>query len=102
MKSVRFAFPLLLSLTLVGPLTAADSAAPTAATPVRQEPAEISSLRAKAERGNSIAQYNLGLAYAQGRQVPADFPEAFAWLTIASQSGSRGRALDALLVNMTA
>ena len=61
------------------------------------EPAEIVSLRAKAERGNTLAQYNLGLAYAQGQLVPADPPEAFVWLSLASENGSTGKALDEIL-----
>jgi len=61
------------------------------------EPVEIVSLRAKAEKGNSIAQYNLGLAYIQGQQVPADLSEAFVWLTLASEHGSAGKALNEVL-----
>lgn len=61
------------------------------------EPPEIVSLRAKAERGNSIAEYNLGLAYAQGRLVPVDLAEAYVWLSLASETGSTGKALEALL-----
>src|SRR5205807_7117594 len=64
--------------------------------------AEIAALRAKAERGNAIAQYNLGLAYAQGSKVAADPIEAFVWLTLASESGSTGKALDTLLGTMNA
>ena len=62
---------------------------------------EIVSLRIKAEHGNALAQYNLGLAYAQGRQVPADPSEAFAWLSLASENGATGKALDSLLGNIT-
>jgi TPR repeat protein len=62
---------------------------------------EINSLRIKAEHGNALAQYNLGLAYAQGRQVAADPAEAFAWLSLASESGATGKALDSLLGNIT-
>lgn len=65
------------------------------------EPEEIASLRLKAERGNALAQYNLGLAYAQGRLVPADLAEAFAWLSLASESGATGKALDSLLGSIT-
>jgi hypothetical protein len=64
-------------------------------------PEEVSSLRAKAERGNALAQYNLGLVYVQGRQTAADPAEAFAWLTLASESGATGKALDSLLGNIT-
>ena len=58
----------------LAPLGAADAALPPA----------IASLRQKAESGNAIAQYNLGLAYAQGRDIPADLPEAFVWLSLAA------------------
>ena len=61
-----------------------------------QESSEITSLRAKAERGNGIAQYNLGLAYAEGRGIAADPLEAFVWLSLARENGARGRALDSL------
>lgn len=65
------------------------------------EPPEIAALRAKAERGSGLAQYNLGLAYAQGQQVPVDLPEAFAWLTLASENGLAGKDLDGVLANLT-
>src|SRR5258708_8862818 len=37
-----------------------------------QDSSELTSLRAKAVKGNGIAQYNLGLAYAEGHRVAAD------------------------------
>ena len=83
----RAALLLLLSLGFVR-LTAADSD-------------ELALLRAKAEHGNALAQYNLGLVYAQGRLAPADPSEAFAWLSLASESGATGKALDSLLGNIT-
>jgi len=64
---------------LGGPLVAADSP-------------EIISLRTKAERGNAIAQYNLGLALATGRDTPANLPEAFVWLTLAEERGETSAA----------
>jgi hypothetical protein len=64
---------------------------------VAAESDELIALRAKAERGNALAQYNLGLVYVQGRLTPADPAEAFAWLTLASESGATGKALDSLL-----
>jgi len=85
--SARVALLILLSLGFVR-LTAA-------------EPEEIASLRLKAEKGNALAQYNLGLAYAQGHLVPADLAEAFAWLSLASESGATGKALDSLLGSIT-
>ena len=65
------------------------------------EPAELAALRAKAEKGNALAQYNLGLAYAEGTLVPADIPEAFVWLSLASANGNMGKALDRVLENIT-
>ena len=65
------------------------------------EPEDIAALRLKAERGNALAQYNLGLAYAQGRLVPVDLSEAFVWLTLASESGATGKALDSVLGSIT-
>ncbi len=80
-------FALLFTLIAVGPLGA-------------QSP-EIESLRTKAEKGNSIAQYNLGLAYQAGRDVNADWPEAFVWLTLAAENGTTGKALQNLVAVMT-
>src|SRR4051812_47433212 len=109
MKSVRAAYLTLLFPAVVAPSFLAaqsappssveKSAAPSAASPSNSE---IAALRQKAERGNAIAQYNLGLAYAQGVKVPADPIEAFVWLTLASDGGSTGKALDTLLGTMNA
>ncbi|SDS01699.1 LysM peptidoglycan-binding domain-containing protein [Opitutus sp. GAS368] len=62
-----------------------------------QESSEVTGLRAKAVKGNGIAQYNLGLAYAQGRGIAADQVEAFVWLSLARENGARGRALDTVI-----
>ncbi|MEJ1973070.1 MAG: hypothetical protein WDM96_11605 [Lacunisphaera sp.] len=61
-----------------------------------QDGGEITSLLAKARRGNGIAQYNLGLAYAEGHSVAVDPVEAYVWLSLARENGARGRALDTL------
>jgi nucleoid-associated protein YgaU len=76
------------SLGLAGTVFAADSA-------------EIAALRAKAEKGNSIAQYNLGLAYADAQQPTADRIEAYVWLNLAAENGSTGKALNTLVDQMT-
>ena len=62
-----------------------------------QESAEVASLRAKAQRGNAIAQYNLGLAYAKGRGIAQNNIEAFVWLSLAIENGARGKDLEALV-----
>src|SRR3954468_22516920 len=64
---------------------------------VAQESSDVASLRAKAVKGNGIAQYNLGLAYAEGRGIAADQVEAFVWLSLARENGARGRALDTVV-----
>lgn len=63
--------------------------------------ADLAALRTKAEKGNAIAQYNLGLAYAEGRDTPVDRLEAYVWLSLALENGARGRALDALAAQFT-
>ncbi len=62
-----------------------------------QESAEVASLRTKAQRGNAIAQYNLGLAYAKGRGIAQDNIEAFVWLSLAIENGARGKDLEVLV-----
>src|SRR5882724_2776017 len=92
MKSTCRPFLLLLALALVGGSSPA----------LHAEPAEVTSLRAKAEKGNGIAQYNLGLVYSQGREdLPADLVEAFVWLSLAAENGSTGKALDLVLNKIT-
>lgn len=73
-----------------------------AAPALRAADAEIVDLAAKAEKGNAIAQYNLGLAYAEGRGVEVDRAAAFVWLTLAQQNGARGKALEDLAPKLTA
>lgn len=84
-----------LRLSLLCLLALAGNRAPAA------EPADVLAMRAKAEKGNGLAQYNLGLVYMQGQLVPVDLPEAFVWLTLASENGSTGKDLDGVLANLT-
>jgi LysM repeat protein len=62
---------------------------------------DLAALRTKAEQGNGIAQYNLGLAYADAQQPYADRVEAFVWLSLAAERGSTGKALTSLTEQMT-
>ena len=78
-------------------LLAAALAALTFCIAAAQENSEIAALKAKAEKGNGIAQFNLGLAYAQGRLTAADPVEAFVWLSLARENGTRDRTLDNLV-----
>ena len=99
MPSVRSATRILLFAALCLLARAADNqqAAP------KGESAELATLRAKAVRGNSIAQYNLGLAYAQSSASPsaADRIEAFVWLALAAEGGSTGKVLGNVLSTMS-
>lgn len=88
MKFSRVLRHALLASALTAGLSAAES--------------DLAALRAKAEKGNAIAQYNLGLAYAEGRDTPVDRAEAYVWLSLALENGARGRALDALTAQLSA
>ena len=81
-------------------LLAASLIAATALTLASaQQNQDLTALRAKAEKGNGLAQYNLGLAYAEGRGVPLDRLEAYVWLSLARENGARGAALDNLIAS---
>jgi len=80
----------ILSLSLVGAVFASDPLSP-----------ELEALKAKAENGNAIAQYNLGLAYATGNGVALDQAEAYVWLTLASEQGSTGKDIGLLVSGMS-
>ena len=47
----------------------------------------VDSVRAQAERGDAVAQYNLGVMYAEGRGVPLDDREAVRWYRLAAEQG---------------
>src|SRR5690606_11432050 len=104
MKSVRLVFLSVAVLPVTLSAATASSANSAARAPaVEQDDAsDLTSLRAKAERGNAIAQYNLGLAHLQGRQTPVNLIEAYAWLTLAAEGGATGRALNTALDALTA
>src|SRR5882724_11419506 len=58
-------------------------------------PDELASLRTKAENGNAVAQYNLGLLYKDNRpDAPADPVEAYIWLSLAASNGATGPVLS--------
>jgi TPR repeat protein len=78
----------LASLLAAAPLLAGDAVDP-------------GTIRFQAERGNGIAQFNLGIAYAQGRGMTADPIEAFVWLSFATENGTGGRDLDNLIGSLT-
>src|ERR1700678_3885316 len=79
----------LLALTLGATALGADSLPPG-----------LVALRVKAENGNAIAQYNLGLAFAYGGDRTANPVEAYVWLTPASEQGSTAKELGVLVSTM--
>jgi uncharacterized protein len=44
-------------------------------------------MRREAEQGDAGAQYNLGIAYANGQGVPKDIEQATAWWRKAAEQG---------------
>ena len=44
--------------------------------------------RPLAEQGDTIAQYNLGIMYGNGRGVPQDYAEAVKWYRLAAEQGN--------------
>ncbi len=57
-------------------------------------PSSLETLRANADKGNAIAQYNLGLILADPNEPAYDLVEAFVWLSRAAAGGSRSRDLN--------
>jgi hypothetical protein len=63
---------------------------------------ELTQLRAQAQKGNTLAQYNLGLACAEGKGAPKDLVEAYVWLQLASENGGTRTELARVLDQMSA
>jgi uncharacterized protein len=49
---------------------------------------DINTLRNQAEAGDAVAQYNLGVMYAKGTDVPQDDAEAIKWVRKAAEQGN--------------
>ncbi len=48
--------------------------------------------RLAAEQGDAVAQYNLGVKYAQGEGVSEDYAEAIKWWRLAAEQGKYPRS----------
>ena len=48
---------------------------------------ELAQLRALAEQGNAVAQYNLGYMYGNGYGVPEDHVLAYMWFNLSAAQG---------------
>ena len=76
--------------------------------PVQAQTPEIDALRVRAEAGDVVAQYNLGVMYANGRGVPQDDAEAHMWTNLAASRmtgelrDSSVKSLDIIAAKMTA
>jgi LysM repeat protein/predicted nucleic acid-binding Zn-ribbon protein len=64
-------------------------------------PSEMEALNLKAARGNTIAQYTLGLAYADRREPIHDPVQAYVWLSLAASNGANGKPLATLTESLT-
>jgi DNA repair exonuclease SbcCD ATPase subunit len=54
---------------------------------------KLAELKAKAEAGNGISQYNLGLVYADPQEPIGSILEAYVWFSLAADNGAPGKAL---------
>jgi chromosome segregation ATPase len=84
------------------PLLTAAIAADAATVAEKGGASNLADLMANAERGDALAQYNLGMAHAKGLQTPVNPVEALVWLTLAAERGTTGKELGTLLVSLNA
>ncbi len=83
------------------PSVVAEAPAPSRKNDAARDSVNIAELREKAVHGNTIAQYNLGLAYSQGLGVPVNLPEAYVWFSLASEKSTTGKAFERLVGGMS-
>ena len=58
------------------------------------QPEAVAELRAAAEQGDAVAQFNLGVMYATGEGVPQDDAEAARWYRLAAEQGNADAQYD--------
>jgi TPR repeat protein len=68
-------------------LPATQDTSPPVAKPVTALAVPIQQLYKQAEKGDAEAQFNLGLLYDRGREVPKDKSEALRWYRLAATQG---------------
>ena len=81
-------------LALAGMVALLLGAAPLAQTPEPAQDDTLEALRTRANAGDAEAQYNLGLTYAIGLDVPQDDVEAAAWFLKAAEQGHAAAQLS--------
>ena len=75
-------------LLVCGLVTALTSASASAISEDK-----LAELKTKAEAGNGISQYNLGLIYADPQEPIGSILEAYVWFSLAADNGAPGKAL---------
>jgi len=81
-------------LALAGMVALLVGGAPLAQTPEPAQDDTLEALRTRANAGDAEAQYNLGLTYATGLDVPHDDVEAAAWFLKAAEQGHAAAQLS--------
>jgi TPR repeat protein len=84
-----------LALVLAAPAAGQDLQKGVEAAAHGDYAAALREFRPLAERGNAVAQYNLGIMYENGDGVPQDYAEAMQWYRLAA-----GQGLAAAQVNL--
>jgi len=85
----RIALALVLCLDITG-AALAQNAAPSQQADDAILATKFRETRADAERGDVVAQYNLGMMYADGRGVAQDDAQALTWFRKAADQGNAG------------
>jgi hypothetical protein len=61
--------------------------------PVRDETDHERWIRRLADRGSIVAQFQMGVMYAKGQDVPVDLPQAYFWHALAASAGHESAAV---------
>lgn len=87
----RWLFCLISALSLYCGLVKADTFGDAGAAYVKGDFAQVVTLlRPLAEKGNSEAQYKLGVMYDEGKGVVQDYKEASKWYRLSAEQGKSG------------
>ncbi len=80
--------PIAIFLFVLLSITWAYAALPEKSKPISTEPNSLQTLIDKANKGDSNAQYNLGLMYTYGKGVSEDWSEGAKWFSKAAEQGN--------------
>ena len=62
--------------------------------------AALREFRSLAEQGNARAQFNVGIMYVKGRDVPEDDVQAYAWFNLAAAQGDEDASENKGILSM--